>query len=108
MRKDRSLIIIKALNNTVKKYKEIYYENNYYRLKKVLDCEKDPANTSQALNSFFESPFEEDRAFTVSYLAQVSRDKLDENIPIVNSLFFDKVIHILKKTDKKTNESLLK
>jgi hypothetical protein len=56
----------------------MYYENDYYRYKKLLDVqnenpdmtekEKNKAQLEQ-LSAFFASPFKEDRRFTIFHLA---------------------------------------
>jgi hypothetical protein len=75
------LFIAKALNATVLYYKTLYFENDYYRFKKLLDVQqasegepqmddktKQKAQLDQ-LNLFFASPFKDDRRFVIYHLA---------------------------------------
>ena len=56
------------------------------------------------LNSFFESPFKDDKRYTISFLAQMTRDKLDEATTIVNEIFFDKIFDLLLETEDERNK----
>jgi hypothetical protein len=74
-------IIAKALNQTVLHYKSLYFENDYYRFKKLLDVQQSPAGEPpmdekekhkkvlEQLHTFFASPFKDDRRFTIYHLA---------------------------------------
>ena len=108
--------IAKALNSTVIYYKQFYYENDYYRFKKLLDVQnaadgeqpmddkaKQKAQLEQ-LNNFFNSPFKEDRRFTIYHLAQMTRDRLESSNKLVNALFFDKIFKMLLTTQDEKNK----
>jgi hypothetical protein len=74
---------VRALNQTVLHYKTLYFENDFYRLKRLLDMtniEKTEAakmkTVQELLNNFFHSPFKEDKRFMIRYLAVEARDRL--------------------------------
>lgn len=69
------LYIVRAVQNTVMHYKNIYFENDNYRLKRLLDMQSiEKTETAkqkvcnEMLNNFSHSPFKEDRRFTIKYL----------------------------------------
>ena len=98
--KETLYYITKALQATVLHYKELYLENDYYRYKKILDCGEEKASGKnkaqlELLNQFFASPFKDDRRFTICYLAQMTRDRIDKSKPLIDSLFFDKIFNLL-------------
>jgi hypothetical protein len=103
--------IIKSLNATVLHYKEQYYENDYYRYKKLVDVQNneqlDEKQKSRGVNdqllTFFNSPFKEDRRFTIFHLAQMTRDRVEQSKDLVNYLFFDKIFNMLLKTTDEKN-----
>lgn len=111
--KNQFIYIVRALNATVLHYKELYYENDYYRYKKLLDVqeeftEKEQKQKNKAmleqLTQFFQSPFKEDRRFTIFHLAQMTRDRLDSSKELVQALFFDKIFNMLLKTSDEKNK----
>ncbi|CDW78052.1 UNKNOWN [Stylonychia lemnae] len=115
--------ITKALNETVKYYKSLYYENDYYRQKRVMeldevvemDEEQKKENKLKQMNDFFQSPFKDDKRFAITYISQLTRDKLyghfiyltlfrQESDTIVNQIFFDKIFNLLLETDDERNK----
>ena len=80
----RFFYIANAVNNTVKYYKKLYFENDYYRQKRILEIDENTTMPPEAkekqkveqLASFYDSPFKEDRRFAIVYIAQMTRDKL--------------------------------
>ena len=108
--------IAKALNATVLYYKQLYYENDYYRFKKLLDVQQAPdgeppmdekakqkAQLDQ-LNNFFSSPFKDDKRFTIYHLAQITRDRLETSTMLVKNLFFNKIFSMLLTTTDEKNK----
>lgn len=55
------------------------------------------------LLTFFNSPFKEDRKFTIFHLAQMTRDRVEQSKDLVNHLFFDKIFNMLLKTTDEKN-----
>ena len=56
-------------------YKNIYFESDNYRLKRLLDMQNIEKTetaktkvTNEMLNNFIHSPFKEDRRFTIKYV----------------------------------------
>lgn len=110
------MYIAKALNATVLYYKQLYYENDYYRFKKLLDVQSTPEGEPpmeekarqkaqlDQLNQFFMSPFKDDRRFTIYHLAQITRDRLESSNKLVNHLFFDKIFKMLITTNDEKNK----
>lgn len=90
------LFIAKALNATVIHYKQMYYENDYYRFKKLLDVQQAPEGEPpmddkakqkaqlEQLNLFFASPFKDDKRFVIYHMAQITRDRLESSSKLVN------------------------
>lgn len=58
----------------------------------------------EQLNNFFNSPFKEDRRFTIYHLAQMTRDRLESSNKLVNALFFDKIFKMLLTTQDEKNK----
>lgn len=94
--------LVKALNDTVLYYKILYYENDFYRLKRLLDMaavEKTQTlkmkTVQELLNNLFHSPFKDDRRFMIRYLAIETRDRLTESKHLIDSLFFDKIFKLM-------------
>ena len=81
--RQRLSYLVRALNETVCHYKILYYENDFYRLKRLLDMAKIEKTEAakmktvlELLNNLFHSPFKDDRRFTIKYLAIETRDRL--------------------------------
>ena len=96
---------MKSLQATVLYYKDLYYENDYYRYKKLFELGSEAKTESKRqtlqlnqLNEFFNSPFKDDRRFTVKYMSQITRDRLNESKDYIESLFFDKIFNLMLKT----------
>lgn len=112
--RQRLYYIVKALNETVKVYKSSYYENDFYRLKRLLslaNIEKTPAakirSTQDFLNNLFHSPFKDDRRFMIRYLSVETRDRLNDSRPLVDNIFFDKIFkNMLSPTSDEGNTLL--
>jgi len=104
---------VRALNATVLHYKELYYENDYYRYKRLLDVQAVTADADEKaknralleqLNQFFQSPFKNDKRFTIFHLAQLTRDRIDQSRELINALFFDKIFRLLLNTSDERNK----
>ena len=73
----RLFYIANAVNNTVKYYKKLYFENDYYRQKRIMEIddnaniapEQKEQNKLKQLTDFFDSPFKEDRRFAIIYIS---------------------------------------
>ena len=94
--------LVKALNDTVCHYKYLYFENDFYRMKRLLDMqniEKSELDkrriAMETLNNFFHSPFKDDKRFMIRYLAMEARDRLSENKYFIDHLFFDKIFKLM-------------
>ena len=104
------LYIIRALQNTVVHYKNIYFESDNYRLKRLLDMQNIEKTetakmkvTNEMLNNFIHSPFKEDRRFTIKYVNQMTRDRVDKCKELVNLLFFDKIFKLILTSSDEAN-----
>ena len=53
----------------------------------------------QQLQDFLDSPFKDDVRFAVGYIVHLSRDSLNENIEIINSVFYDRVFKLLTDSE---------
>ena len=102
--------LVRALNETVLHYKTLYFENDFYRLKRLLDMENIEKTQSaknktvqELLNNLFHSPFKEDRRFMIRYLAVETRDRLDQSRHLVDSLFFDKIFKLMMTSSDEKN-----
>jgi hypothetical protein len=74
----------------------MYYENDYYRFKKLLDVQQAPEGEPpmddkakqkaqlEQLNLFFASPFKDDKRFVIYHMAQITRDRLESSSKLVN------------------------
>ena len=105
---------MKALNDTVCHYKYLYFENDFYRMKRLLDMqniEKSEADKRRSaldtLNNFFHSPFKDDKRFMIRYLAMAARDRLSENKYLIDQLFFDKIFKLMIKYKDKDEQNVL-
>ncbi len=102
--------LVKALNDTVIHYKTIYFENDFYRLQRLLTMLK-IENTVEMknrtglefLNNLFHSPFKEDRRFMLRYLSTETRERLDESRHLVDVLFFDKTFKLMLTSSDEQN-----
>lgn len=73
----RLFYIANAVNNTVKYYKKLYFENDYYRQKRLMEIDDHRNHTAEVkeknklnqLIQFFDSPFKEDRRFAIIYIS---------------------------------------
>ena len=97
----------KALNNTVIHYKTLYFENDYYRNNKLIEVYNEAENSKdkngekarlQQLDQFFTSPFKKDRAFVITYMAQMTRDRIEKSTELIQKLFFDKIFKLMLNT----------
>ena len=69
--------LVQVLQDTVVHYKALYFENDFYRHKRLLDLSNVGGDSPRArakmaqevLNNFFSSPFKDDRRFTIRHLA---------------------------------------
>jgi len=103
-------LMVRALNETVIHYKILYFENDFYRLKRLLDMTK-IEKTEQArnntvkelLNNFFHSPFKQDRRFMLKYLAVETRDRIETSKHLIDSLFFDKIFKLMLSSQDEQN-----
>lgn len=102
--------LVRALNDTVIHYKTIYFENDFYRLQRLLTMlkiEKDPAHKKRTgfefLNNLYHSPFKEDRRFMIKHLAIETRDRLPESKHLVDALFFDKIFKLMLTSPDEAN-----
>ena len=101
---------MRALNQTIIHYKTLYFENDFYRLKRLLDVanvEKTEAaknkTVQELLNNFFHSPFKDDKRFMIRYLAVETRDRLSQSKHLIDALFFDKIFKILLNSSDEQN-----
>ena len=91
--------IVQVLQDTAVHYRGLYYENDFYRHKRLLDVAAVAGDSEAArqkmihevLNNFFSSPFKDDRRFTIKHLAQMTRDRLPESKQVIENLFFDRI-----------------
>lgn len=51
----------------------------------------------------FDSPFKQDQKFALGYVAQMSRDKMEERDDVISSVFYDRIFNILLRPDYATN-----
>ena len=92
----RLFYMASAVNNTVRHYKKLYFSEDVYRTNRMLDIvgpsiayhnflqENDQSVSKEEVDKkrleqikgFYDSPFKLDRKFALSYIAQMSRDKL--------------------------------
>jgi len=104
------LFYVRALQETIKYYKELYYENDFYRQKKLQELvgqqtgKRGEKALLDQLIKFFSSPFKDDRMFVVKYMAQLTRDRLSESTYAVDALFFDKIFNILFESDETSRQ----
>lgn len=81
---ERLFYMTKAINNTVRFFKKLYFADDNARKRKLKELEDDQKfspedrakNKLEQLKKFFESPFKEDRKFAISYISTYTRDKL--------------------------------
>ena len=102
--------LVRALCDTVNHYKILYFENDFYRLKRLLDMQKIEKNdaakkktTQELLNNLFHSPFKDDKRFMIRYLAIETRDRLEESKYLVDALFFDKIYKLMLNSSDEQN-----
>ena len=55
------------------------------------------------LKKFFDSPFKDDKRFAVHYMAQLTRDKINESEKAVNVLFYDSIYDVLMDSKDEVN-----
>lgn len=64
---------------------------------------KKSSAVNDQLSQFFNSPFRDDRRFVIFYLAQMTRDRVEQSKDLINHLFFDKIFNLLLKTSDEKN-----
>lgn len=52
------------------------------------------------LREFLKSPFKDDRKYTIKYVLQLTRDRIDECKDQIEALFYDDILNIFLKPDK--------
>ena len=102
--------LVRALNETVRHYKILYYEDDFYRLKRLTDMQRVEKSETfkmrtvqETLNNLFHSPFKDDRRFMVRHLAIEARDRLAESKYLIDSLFFDKIFKMMLTSPDEQN-----
>ena len=102
--------LVRALNETVIHYKVQYFENDFYRLKRLLDMQKIEKTTfhknktiQELLNNLFHSPFKDDRRFMIKYLAIETRDRIEFSKHLIDALFFDRVFKLMLNSSDEQN-----
>ena len=110
------LYVVRALKYTVQHYKFQYFEDDYYRIKRVIELEalckteaQKKKSVSETFNNFLFSPFKDDRLFALKSLVLFSRDEIDDKWKLIESLFFDKIfkMYIMDRIDTVQNHVAL-